>query len=205
VTFGSAWRVPIIRAVLPLARNHFCRLRIPATQALHLLITPPVFRLLTRELIQTAQANGFVSTPGGFRQRSHVHLVRAGGIYHQAGRCLVCDELGDWAIDGQFRSRSRGSEPGGSDQGLDDVGELAEWDGHCHLLFCDQWIVPAAPTSPASQLVYFFNGLQNVGGTEILQPVLQWGSSGRAAGRSGESHVGTSTRRDTRIARRRRR
>jgi len=48
--------------------------------------------------------------------------------------------------------------------------------------FSTSWVVPAPPAAPAGQLVYLFNGLQNATGSEILQPVLQWGSSGAGGG-----------------------
>jgi hypothetical protein len=48
--------------------------------------------------------------------------------------------------------------------------------------FATSWVVPVAPAAPANQLLYFFNGLQNASGSEILQPVLQWGSSGAGGG-----------------------
>lgn len=48
--------------------------------------------------------------------------------------------------------------------------------------FATSWVVPAAPAAQENQLIYLFNGLQNPGGSEILQPVLQWGISGAGGG-----------------------
>jgi hypothetical protein len=43
--------------------------------------------------------------------------------------------------------------------------------------FVASWQVPPAPTVANGQLIYLFNGLQDIGGDHILQPVLQWGTS----------------------------
>lgn len=40
-----------------------------------------------------------------------------------------------------------------------------------------QWTVPSAPTNASGQTIFYFPGLQN--GAYILQPVLEWGQSGR--------------------------
>jgi hypothetical protein len=48
--------------------------------------------------------------------------------------------------------------------------------------FVTAWVVPPPPATQSGQLVYLFNGLQNPAGSEILQPVLQWGVSGAGGG-----------------------
>jgi hypothetical protein len=155
----------------------------------------------TRKLIQTALSDGFVSTPGGFRQRSKVHLVRPGeSVIKRAGASFVMN-LSNGCLTGSSEGGVAARNP--ADQSGGSV-IWASWQnatGTAISSFATNWIVPAPPTAPASQLVYIFNGLQNAVGSEILQPVLQWGSSGRVAAPSGASRAGTSTRRGTRIAR----
>jgi hypothetical protein len=46
--------------------------------------------------------------------------------------------------------------------------------------------VPAAPSSAAGQVVFFFPGMEPADGTIILQPVLQWGESAAGGGDSWE-------------------
>jgi hypothetical protein len=50
------------------------------------------------------------------------------------------------------------------------------------------WVVPSSPTTNHSQLLYIFNGLENSSGSDILQPVLQYGVS-PAGGWSGSWSV----------------
>jgi hypothetical protein len=50
------------------------------------------------------------------------------------------------------------------------------------------WTVPPAPATQASQLLYFFNGIEPGDGQVIVQPVLQWGDSG--ADEDGQNRTG---------------
>src|ERR1700739_168100 len=133
-------------------------------------------------LIQTALSNGFVSTPGGFRMRSHVHLVRPGDSVIKRARAsfvmnLATGQLTD-SSEGGIAARNTADKSGG-------WVTWASWrnaTGTAISSFATNWLVPAAPAAPASQLIYLFNGLQNGAGLEILQPVLQWGSSGAGGG-----------------------
>jgi hypothetical protein len=50
------------------------------------------------------------------------------------------------------------------------------------------WRVPPEPATPASQLIYFFNGIEPADGKIIVQPVLQWGDSG--ADNDGQNRTG---------------
>ena len=135
-----------------------------------------------RTLIKSAKTNGFVGTPGGFRQRSHVHLVHKGeSIIKRANASFVMD-LATGQLMGNSGIEFAVQNP------ADQTGGWVTWvswrngTGTAISSFTTSWIVPAPPTNPASQLVYFFNGLQSSGGTEILQPVLQWGTSGAGGG-----------------------
>ena len=133
-------------------------------------------------LIQTALSNGFVSTPGGFRRQSHVHLVRPGeSVIKRAGASFVMNlatgQLTD-SSEGGIVARNPADQSGG-------WVTWASWrnaTGTAISSFATDWVVPAPPATPGSQLIYLFNGLQNNTGLEILQPVLQWGSSGAGGG-----------------------
>ena len=45
------------------------------------------------------------------------------------------------------------------------------------IYFTTTWIVPPAPQSEDSQLLFLFNGMEPDSGAHIIQPVLQWGVS----------------------------
>ncbi len=45
--------------------------------------------------------------------------------------------------------------------------------------FSAYWNVPSSPTGPTGQTIFLFPGLENESQTDILQPVLEWGQSGR--------------------------
>ncbi|MDP9049498.1 MAG: hypothetical protein M3O31_02075 [Acidobacteriota bacterium] len=136
----------------------------------------------TRSLIQTAQTNGFVSTPGGFRPRSQVHLVHPGeSVIKRPGASFVMS-LTTGSLDSSSENGIPPHDPADATGGWVTWGSWRNGTGTPISSFATTWSVPLAPANPASQLIYFFNGLQNMGGSEILQPVLQWGISGAGGG-----------------------
>jgi len=53
----------------------------------------------------------------------------------------------------------------------------ANFDGNSFTSFNGTWKVPSAPSSPNDdQIVFFFTGLEDSMGDEIIQPVIQWGA-----------------------------
>jgi hypothetical protein len=135
-----------------------------------------------RTLIQTALSNGFVSTPGGFRRRSDVHLVQPGeSVIKRAGASFVMN-LATGQLTGSSAVGIAARNPADQSGGWVTWASWRNATGTAISSFATSWVVPAAPVAPANQLVYLFNGLQNAGGSEILQPVLQWGSSGAGGG-----------------------
>jgi len=52
--------------------------------------------------------------------------------------------------------------------------------GNSYTYVYGQWYVPAAPASRETQIIFFFNSLENAAGNEIIQPVLQWNQGGAA-------------------------
>ena len=133
-------------------------------------------------LIRQAFAEGLVSTPGGFRRKSFVHLVRPGqSIIKRAGISHVMDMTSMRLVVGPADT-VRETSP------ADDAGgwvTWATWNNQSQdsiSLFSTKWTVPSPPSAQSGQLIYLFNGLQDVAGREILQPVLQWGLSGAGGG-----------------------
>jgi hypothetical protein len=45
------------------------------------------------------------------------------------------------------------------------------------------WHVPSAPSNKGAQTIFFFNSTEDQAGAEIIQPVLQWGSSAAGGGK----------------------
>src|SRR5271170_7064316 len=108
-----------------------------------------------RTLIQTALLNGLVSTPGGFRKRSQVHLVRPGeSVIKRAGASFVMN-LATGQLAGSSEIGVAARDP------ADQAGGWVTWanwqnaTGTAISSFATTWIVPPVPTAPASQLVYF--------------------------------------------------
>jgi len=48
--------------------------------------------------------------------------------------------------------------------------------------FTTTWTVPNSPTTNHGQTLFIFNGLETTSGSDILQPVLQWGPSAAGGG-----------------------
>jgi hypothetical protein len=146
-----------------------------------------------------ASQQPWVITPGGYRDRSKVHLVEPGYVVSGAGnRLLKMHFLGSVAADlgpliprpeGPLMPRNVSLTPLGLAPGLRPPTLGSGWiayaywlnaSGHTITSFKTRWVVPAAPRTQSGQLIYLFNGIQN--STMIYQPVLQWGSNGAFGG-----------------------
>lgn len=122
---------------------------------------------------------GFVITPGGPRHRSLVHRVEP----HEA----VLDGRGAPRILDVATGMARdlpAPEAGADVVSAPTTGWItyAGWTndtGHSITSFSTTWTVPPAPQDPTDdQLIFLFSGIQNSANSTILQPVLQWGTSG---------------------------
>jgi hypothetical protein len=133
-------------------------------------------------LMQNAIAEGYVCTPGGFRPKSFVHQVRHGqSVVKRAGISHLMDMVTMQLVQGAADAEKEANP-------ADQAGGWITWatwnNGTKKAIsyFATKWEVPPAPTSQSGQLIYLFNGLQDPKGSEILQPVLQWGASGAGGG-----------------------
>jgi len=107
----------------------------------------------------------YVFPPGGRRHRSRVHRVHSGGRSQLLAHAL--------------RPLRQRQTPGPPDQA--NWITCAGWmntTGQPIARLTTTWRVPPAPANQASQLIYFFNGIEPGNGSIIVQPVLQWGDSG---------------------------
>jgi hypothetical protein len=80
-------------------------------------------------------------------------------------------------------SAPREPDPGITDDGWIENSQWRNYAAQPIVYFSTRWIVPPAPSSDDSQTIFLFNGMQPDSAANILQPVLQWGSS-RAGGGS---------------------
>jgi hypothetical protein len=138
--------------------------------------------LSNSQIMQRALAAGLVNTPGGFRRPEFVHLVRPDQIVvNRAGISHLLNRETFALTEAPAKEVAQKS-PADQSRGW---AAWAVWNnqtGQPIDSFRTTWIVPPPPATQSGQLVYLFNGLQNPGGTEILQPVLQWGVSGAGGG-----------------------
>jgi hypothetical protein len=129
-----------------------------------------------------------VITPGGPRAPEKVHLIvpaadRAmppGGPRHRSRvRRIESGERARFDVEYGRRLRERDL-PGPPDEA--NWITYAAWmnnTGNPITKLTTTWTVPPAPATQASQLLYFFNGIEPADGQLIVQPVLQWGDSGQ--------------------------
>jgi len=131
----------------------------------------------------------WVRTPGGLRPSECVYGVPSNAVARKRpdGSILVkhplldggmkilplCDEWMNRTSKGKSKKERLG------DSGWIVYGSVT---GDNFESFDGFWDVPQAPTANDGQLVYLFTGLEDSGGDEILQPVLQWGSSPAGGG-----------------------
>jgi len=126
-----------------------------------------------------------VVPPGGPRSRRHVHRVESREKFsfeRQDASRLLQNPAGAPPL-------RREDRPGPPDSA--NWITCAGWSnttGQPITSFTTTWIVPPPPTTQASQLIYFFNGIEPADGSAILQPVLQWGDSG--ADQDGQNRTG---------------
>jgi hypothetical protein len=136
-------------------------------------------RFITHEL---ALSQGYVRTPGGFRHKSFVHVLKAGqAVVKRGGQ----SRLMDLATKNVLEMPT----PAVQAQDLAGLGggwvTWADWINTTAVAissFTTVWTVPAAPATQSGQLIYLFNALEDGPGDDIVQPVLQWGVSGAGGG-----------------------
>ncbi len=130
----------------------------------------------------TNATTNLVLTPGGYHERSRVHLVEPGQAikFHAGGPVIEARPRTENAV------RVRPEPPSGAN--WISAGWWQNTTGMAISAFRTTWNVPPAPTTQASQLIYLFNGLEPSDSSTILQPVLQWG--GNDADEDGVTRVG---------------
>ena len=152
--------------------------------------TPP------RRPVRPLDTTDVVLTPGGGRPRSLVHTLEPGHhVSLKDGRVRiietatgkVVEDLGEYATHADEPDPQPQAPEPGPTPALPDIAwiENSQWRNggpNPIVSFTTSWIVPPVPASNDSQTVFLFNGMQPDDSSHILQPVLQWGSSGAGGG-----------------------
>ena len=139
-----------------------------------------------------------VLTPGGWRPKSKVHLVKPGEhVSGKEGNLRIIDtKSGKITRDlGKISKRPRDftaqtlQEPllRNAPQPITDTWIVdSEWENGTEKpisYFSSTWTVPPPPSTENNQIIYLFNGLQQTPtGPLILQLVLQWGFESEVGG-----------------------
>ncbi len=154
-------------------------------------------------------ATDLVNTPFGWIPRANVHLVEEGShlriqnnhVYKMRdGTNEQLDDFGTRMIPILNAFQRRHFEPNPYalskiSQGKGDyAGENTNWLTYAQFVnttgtpisnFSTTWIVPTNPTTNHGQTLYIFNGMEVNAGTDIIQPVLQWGTNPYGGGING--------------------
>ncbi|MGO8756517.1 MAG: hypothetical protein ACLQG3_00180 [Terracidiphilus sp.] len=133
-------------------------------------------------ILKEALARGLINTPGGFRRPIFVHIVRANQSVVKRGGVSHLMDMATAVLSGGPADLVAPKDPADQSGGWSTWATWNNQTGKSISSFATTWTVPPAPGKLGSQLVYLFNGLQNPAGSEILQPVLQWGVSGAGGG-----------------------
>src|SRR5450432_2137008 len=131
----------------------------------------------------TTMEKDLVLTPGGYRSRSLVHKIPEGHALHvESGRVRLKNLASGIITEFTDSALTKPTVPALGSGWI----AYAFWNngtGRSISNFSTTWVVPPAPSAPAGQTIYLFNGIENYGNNYgILQPVLQWGGSDAGGG-----------------------
>ena len=122
-------------------------------------------------------SGSYVVTPGGPRHRGLVHVLAPGEAVTKSRGTLKKLNLASTAMTDLVSLEALGAAAPTFGSGWITYASWRAASDTVITALTTTWTVPAAPTSQSGQLVYLFNGLQDEPGSQILQPVLQWGVS----------------------------
>jgi len=131
----------------------------------------------------TTMEKDLVLTPGGYRSRYLVHKIPEGHALHvESGRVRLKNLASGIITEFTDSALTKPTVPALGSGWI----AYAFWNngtGRSISNFSTTWVVPPAPSAPAGQTIYLFNGIENYGNNYgILQPVLQWGGSDAGGG-----------------------
>jgi hypothetical protein len=130
----------------------------------------------------TRDRQNLVLAPGGYRHPSLVHRLSPGDAVSLTGGELRVVRLVDNSpIDSLLVTAESGMVPALA-SGWITNSIWTNGTGRPISYFSTTWQVPPAPRSQAGQTIFLFNALMGSSQKNILQPVLQWGSSHAGGG-----------------------
>jgi len=117
------------------------------------------------------------------------------GLGYQAAHCVSRVESGSYIVKNPDGSHTVTSPTGVVSHFVpcpvtkNNVGHGAAWKAWGQYFntnhvtnFTGNWPVPPVPTTKSSQTLFYWNGVEDTTNDEVLQPVLQWGSSAAGGG-----------------------
>jgi hypothetical protein len=138
-------------------------------------------RYMTSEL---AFSQGYVRTPGGFRHKSYVHVLKEGeSVIKQLDGVGTIAPKTNQFVDAAV-SDVAVQDMTGTGGGWVTWASWGNTGANPITSLTTTWTVPANPINNNGQLIYLFNALEDRTGATILQPVLQWGISAAGGGNS---------------------
>ncbi|KAJ7092305.1 hypothetical protein B0H15DRAFT_169473 [Mycena belliarum] len=140
---------------------------------------------LLAHLVLAAPTAEMVLTPGGYRAKSNIHEIPAGGRLAHVGNMIQVLSANGTVMKavqrGDTATRVKSA-----------VAPLATgWVAYASWLntgsspiasFTTSWKVPAVPRTNNGQTIFLFNSIEPNSGNAILQPVLQYGPSAAGGG-----------------------
>jgi hypothetical protein len=153
-----------------------------SSNTFNILRKPSTLTALHRELLATGE---YAITPGGIRHKSTIHEVKPGEVVRpDNGVNKRFNVERQQFIDNNAPPAAPASELPGLGSGWITYASYIEPAATRIREMWTTWTVPPPPTRQDGQLIYLFNGLQDIPVTQILQPVLQWGVSPDGGGNS---------------------
>lgn len=142
--------------------------------------------------------DSMVATPRGMMSRSHVHLIPSGHhLMIAGGHVLEVDAAENMIADLGVRQPAKAqtaapvttttsSSPASASNIIFSANTnswvtWAYWEAAATSSitnFSTTWIVPNQPVTDEGQILSIFDGVEDSGGTDIIQPVLLWGGNG---------------------------
>jgi hypothetical protein len=148
--------------------------------------------LSARAQLPEGPADEYVTSPVGRFHRSCVHSVPSGAFIDANDNVIVDGRIVDHHEPCRYRWHRSG------DEGAAGAGPVPTIDGWVEsartVAFTNGWgfnwfndivgstIVPRAPRTSASQVVFFFTSLEPLDRSAVIQPVIQWGVSAGGGG-----------------------
>ena len=126
--------------------------------------------------------DGHVLTPIGYRPKNLVRHLKRGHALQISGRMLQELDTATQRTQDVMSIDSPAVDSAASGGGWIAYASWTNDSGSAVTSFRTTWTVPPVPKTAGSQTVFLFNGLEDMDGVYILQPVLQWGISGAGGG-----------------------